>query len=145
MYIGEFSERTGLSVDTLRYYDDIGLLSPNRQDNRRVYTERELKRAKEINLLKNLNFSLNEIKKILDIDQKIDDIVKQGGLIPEVSSKSGELEEYVIGLKELLKEKYQQVLQQEQKIAEAKKKLQHLINKLEIFRQGSEENNPTGS
>ena len=32
MQIGEVSRRTGLSIDTLRYYEDIGLLPPQRRD-----------------------------------------------------------------------------------------------------------------
>lgn len=39
MYIGDLSRRTGLSVDTLRYYEKIGLLAPALRDRggRRVY------------------------------------------------------------------------------------------------------------
>jgi DNA-binding transcriptional MerR regulator len=32
MQIGEVSQRTGLTIDTLRYYEDIGLLPPQRRD-----------------------------------------------------------------------------------------------------------------
>ena len=32
MQIGEVAQRTGLSIDTLRYYEDIGLIPPQRRD-----------------------------------------------------------------------------------------------------------------
>ncbi|MFX3619178.1 MAG: MerR family transcriptional regulator [Sporolactobacillus sp.] len=38
--IGEFAKRTGLSIDTLRYYEKEGLIHPQRSaNNRRIYSE----------------------------------------------------------------------------------------------------------
>jgi len=48
MYIGEFAEKVGVSLDTLRYYDKIGLLSPKRKGRDRWYQEEDLKKFKEI-------------------------------------------------------------------------------------------------
>lgn len=44
MLIGEFSERSGLSVDTLRYYEKIGLIDPPPRDSggRRQYDQKTL-------------------------------------------------------------------------------------------------------
>lgn len=63
--IGEFSKKVNLSVDTLRYYNDIGLLIPEEVDiysNYRYYGERNLNEVKIINNLKRVGFSLEEIK-----------------------------------------------------------------------------------
>ncbi len=82
--IGEFSNLTGLSIKTLRYYDEINLLKPSRIDlytNYRYYTNKELETFKKIEYLKKVGFTLVEIKNILDknitveiIDNKIKDL-----------------------------------------------------------------------
>ena len=42
--IGEFSKMIGLPVSTLRYYENEGLLKPDRDENNlRVYTDQDLK------------------------------------------------------------------------------------------------------
>ena len=63
--IGDFSKLTGLSVKTLRYYDSINLLNPSYIDkytSYRYYTDDEYKIYKEIEYLKKLGFTLEEIK-----------------------------------------------------------------------------------
>lgn len=71
MRIKDFSNKSGFSIATLRYYDKIKLLSPNRINNVRVYADSDLETAIAINMLKNLNFSLEEIKKALEMDKAI--------------------------------------------------------------------------
>jgi DNA-binding transcriptional MerR regulator len=66
--IGDFSIITRLPVKTLRYYHEIGLLEPCRVDAEngyRWYDEAALRRAATIGLLKDLEFSLEEIKEVL--------------------------------------------------------------------------------
>ena len=63
--IGEFSEKTGASAKTLRYYDSIGLLKPSCIDNftnYRYYSDEQLIIYKRIEYLKKLGFTLEEIK-----------------------------------------------------------------------------------
>ena len=63
--IGEFSELTGLSTKTLRYYDEIDLLKPSKIDqftNYRYYGEEELYLYRKIEKLKRIGFTLDEIK-----------------------------------------------------------------------------------
>ena len=63
--IGEFSKMSGFSVKTLRYYDDIDLFKPIEVDlftGYRYYKEEQLKDLKLIETLKNIGFSLEEIK-----------------------------------------------------------------------------------
>lgn len=63
--IGEFSKITGLSIRTLRYYDDIDLFKPSEVDlftNYRYYNEEQIKDLKLINILKDVGFTLEEIK-----------------------------------------------------------------------------------
>ena len=76
MSVKEFSVFTGLSVRTLHYYDEIGLLKPDFTDSDnsyRYYGEKATERTLEILFLKELDFPLKEIANILsspDYDKK---------------------------------------------------------------------------
>ena len=67
--IGDFSVISRLSIKTLRYYHEIGLLNPTHVDKRsgyRYYNEGSLIRVRTIQQLKALNFSLSEIVELLN-------------------------------------------------------------------------------
>lgn len=75
--IGDFSKISRISVKTLRYYHEIDLLWPSHIDDDtgyRFYDESCLNTAYRINLLKGLNFSLKEIKNILEEYSEDDDL-----------------------------------------------------------------------
>ena len=68
MLIKEFAEFTGVSVRTLHYYDEIGLLMPALVDETtgyRFYDEKSFIRMQEILFYRELDFSLKSIGKIL--------------------------------------------------------------------------------
>ena len=68
MQIREFAAFTGVSVRTLHYYDEIGLLRPARVDKAtgyRFYDEASLLRMQEILFYRELDFSLKSISEIL--------------------------------------------------------------------------------
>ena len=68
MQIKEFAEFTGVSVRTLHYYDEIGLLMPayvDRFTGYRYYDENSLLRMQEILFYRELDFSLKAIREIL--------------------------------------------------------------------------------
>lgn len=68
MHIKEFSELSGVSVRTLHYYDEIGLLKPcfvDEQNGYRFYDEQSLIRMQEILFYRELDFSLKSIIEIL--------------------------------------------------------------------------------
>ncbi|WP_277590960.1 MerR family transcriptional regulator [Pseudomonas chlororaphis] len=67
MKIGELEARSGASRHTLRYYEQIGLISPLRQTNNyRVYTTQTLQDLDFIQRAQSMGFSLGEIGEILD-------------------------------------------------------------------------------
>lgn len=68
MKITKLAKLAGISIRTLHYYDEIGLLSPTRCDtnNRREYTGNDFIQLHQILHLKNLGFSLAQIKNIMD-------------------------------------------------------------------------------
>ena len=62
--IGDFSNLVNISVRTLRYYDEIGLLKPEIVDkftSYRYYTDDNVVEAQFITLLKEVGFTLQEI------------------------------------------------------------------------------------
>jgi DNA-binding transcriptional MerR regulator len=69
--VNQLAEELGVTPRTLRFYEDKGLLSPNRQGNNRVYDKRDRARMKLILRGKRLGFSLAEIAEYLDL-YKID-------------------------------------------------------------------------
>ena len=67
--IGDFSRLSFVSIKTLRYYDEFGLLAPVRVDEStgyRYYTADQAPRLNRILALKDLGLSLEEIKRLLD-------------------------------------------------------------------------------
>ena len=68
MQIKEFAELTGVSMRTLHYYDEIGLLKPSEVDAQtgyRFYDEKSLERMQEILFYRELDFSLKTIRQII--------------------------------------------------------------------------------
>lgn len=65
--VGELAKRTGVSVRTLHYYDEIGLLTPSHhsESGYRLYTESDVARLQRIKSLRSLGFSLDEIRDCL--------------------------------------------------------------------------------
>lgn len=66
--VKEVAELAGISVRTLHHYDRIGLLKPTsvEANGYRLYSEEDLARLQQILFFKELDFSLLEIKEILD-------------------------------------------------------------------------------
>ncbi|MGA7148085.1 MAG: MerR family transcriptional regulator [Microbacterium sp.] len=75
MHIGELAERTGLSLRTLRHYDEIGLLTPTgRSDGGfRLYTTEDESRLLLIRRMKPLGYSLEAMRELLDVIGGLDD------------------------------------------------------------------------
>ena len=68
MQIKEFAVFTGVSVRTLHYYDEIGLLAPayiDKNSGYRFYDESSILRMQEILFYRELDFSLKDIREIL--------------------------------------------------------------------------------
>jgi len=67
MNIKEAAKRAGTSVRTLRYYEETGLISPHREENGyRGYSEADIGRIRMIRAYRELQFSLEEAKRLLD-------------------------------------------------------------------------------
>jgi MerR family transcriptional regulator, copper efflux regulator len=68
LHIGVVAERTGLSLRTLRHYDDVGLLRPSARSEGgfRLYTGADVDRLLLIRRMKPLGFTLEEMADLLD-------------------------------------------------------------------------------
>lgn len=66
--VKEISELTGISVRTLHYYDEIGLLKPTEKSDAgyRLYDDKALETLQQILFFREFDISLKEIKAVLD-------------------------------------------------------------------------------
>ncbi|GAB4382277.1 MAG: MerR family transcriptional regulator [Elainellaceae cyanobacterium] len=66
--VGDLAKQTGVSVRTLHYYDEIGLLSPSHRTEAgyRLYGEEDIIRLQQIVSLRQIGFSLEEIRECLE-------------------------------------------------------------------------------
>ena len=66
--VKEVSQLTGISIRTLRYYDEIGLLKPARisENQYRLYDDKALEKLQEIMFFKEMDIPLETIKRLLE-------------------------------------------------------------------------------
>ena len=66
--VKDVSEISRVSIRTLRYYDEIGLLNPTELSDAgyRLYDSKALERLREIMFFKELEIPLEDINKIMD-------------------------------------------------------------------------------
>jgi DNA-binding transcriptional MerR regulator len=107
MSIGEFAKLTGVSLRTLRYYDQIDLLKPSHvsDSGRRYYTDRDLIPLQHIIALKYLDFSLDDIR----------------GALPREPA----------GLKKSLKLQKEALLRKQERLAQMMKAIDYTLSVLE--------------
>lgn len=69
MHIGQLADRAGMSLRTIRHYDEVGLLVPSGRTSGgfRVYTEGDLERLLVIRRMKPLGFTLDEMAELLRV------------------------------------------------------------------------------
>ncbi len=68
MHIGELAERTGLSHRTIRHYDEVGILTPDRTEGGfRLYSTADEERLLLIRRMKPLGYSLEESRELLEV------------------------------------------------------------------------------
>lgn len=128
MLIGEVSKKYNIGIETLRYYDKIGLLSVKRKNNNRYYTEADIKKLQYILSVKELMFTLEEIKRILEVDKRIDE-----GFI-----KNSVKKEDVDILYSEIKLKYDEILEKEKQLMIVKSHIEKIMKKIENIKGGIE-------
>jgi DNA-binding transcriptional MerR regulator/effector-binding domain-containing protein len=89
--IGEFSKLSGLTVKTLRFYHEEGLLVPAFVDpdtGYRYYHERQIETARGIAYLRNLEFSIGDIKQLLSRED-------EAGLLDVLERQRSQIKEQI--------------------------------------------------
>lgn len=69
MQIGEVADRTGLSLRSIRYYEEVGLAIPSARSagGFRIYTEADLYRLRLIMRMKPLGYSLEAMREVFEV------------------------------------------------------------------------------
>ncbi|MBQ9745811.1 MAG: MerR family transcriptional regulator [Clostridia bacterium] len=99
--IGELSKICNVSASTLRFYDAAGVLCPDYIDEEsgyRYYSEEKVQTFRKIETLKEMNFSLDEIKQILDSSESDNLYVKK---IHELAAKITDMKWQIVRMKKL--------------------------------------------
>jgi DNA-binding transcriptional MerR regulator len=107
--IGDLATGLGVSSRAIRFYEDQGMLSPQRVGGNRVYSQRDLARLKLILRGKRLGFSLSDIRELLDLydvdhdhlEQMNQTLQKGRARIAELELQLGELQMTLHELREL--------------------------------------------
>ncbi len=122
MKTGEFSIKSNISIDTIRYYEKLGLLHPNKlANNRKDYTEDNLKQLQLITMLKKLNLTLNDIGVLFNLDAVYDAIEDNLDAKIDIIKES----------ESILKKAYSNLLETENQIRISKQLLEKSINKID--------------
>lgn len=98
--IGQFSKISGLTVKALRYYDKEEILKPSYRNDEnlyRYYNNDDLKKAQLIKFLRSLEFSIMEIKEV------IENVENENDLTYILQEKIKLIEENILKEKELIK------------------------------------------
>lgn len=104
MTVGQLAKKMRTTVRTLQYYDKEGLLSPTAESEggRRLYTHKDMIKLHQIQSLKSLGFSLDDIKnKLISLDTPKDvvDILNEQSLA--IQQKIQQLTETVTAIEAL--------------------------------------------
>ncbi|MBM7583985.1 DNA-binding transcriptional MerR regulator [Bacillus pakistanensis] len=108
--ISEIADKFSLTTRTIRYYEELGLIKPQRSEGgRRFFTSKEVTRIKLILRGKRFGFSLDEIKEMIQLfDQdssgkkQLERTIEYGKQkIKEVNKRIDELKEMKQELEEL--------------------------------------------
>lgn len=109
MTISEFSLKVDAPIDTIRYYEKIGLIKPNRNKYQREYQQNDVEIFLAIRKLAKAGIKLSDIKIILNME--------------EADIKNGRLLNLLISCKEV-------ILETEKEIQLAKQMLDKMIEKV---------------
>lgn len=101
--IGNIAEETGVSADTLRYYEKMGLIAPIKrtQSGYRIYTADAIRIIRFIRGAKALNFTLDEIRQLMALDASDKSTCAQ--MRKRTQEKLREAEQKIRELKEIKK------------------------------------------
>lgn len=96
MQIGEVAERTGLSLRTIRHYEEVDLVVPSARSKGgfRLYTGTDVERLMVIRRMKPLGFTLEEMRDLLEITDRLSSREADPGTAEESARLRERLDSY---------------------------------------------------
>lgn len=125
MKIGDFAELNSISVQTLRYYEKVGLISPSYIDSETNYRYYHLNQSASVDIiqfLKSFDFSLTEIKLLLEESddlQQLEELIR--GKHQRLVAEKAALEERITSLDNFQKTMVEYKMNQHKTVMEIKK------------------------
>ena len=120
MRIGQLSEQTGVTVDTLRFYAREGLLDYTFKGNYWEFSEDQVTLVEHILLLRSLDFTIQEITYVFNAS----DALLEGEVVQK---------EKVLEYKDFFEGKRDRLLQQKEALDIAEKRITKVLEKLTIL------------
>jgi DNA-binding transcriptional MerR regulator len=99
LQIGEVAEAVGLSLRTIRHYEEVGLVPPSGRTSGgfRLYTEEDIDRLRLVKHMKPLDFSLDQMRELLEardlLDEGVSDDEARGALLERIAMYAAIAEE----------------------------------------------------
>ncbi|WP_078082667.1 MerR family transcriptional regulator [Microbulbifer mangrovi] len=101
--ISELAQEFGITTRTIRFYEDKGLISPERRGQTRVYTPEDRVRLKLILRGKRLGFSLDESREIIDMyDPAHGNVDQLNRLLDRIDAKRQQLRQQQRDIEKML-------------------------------------------
>ena len=101
--ISELAQEFGITTRTIRFYEDKGLISPERRGQTRIYTPEDRVRLKLILRGKRLGFSLDESREIIDMyDPAHGNVEQLNRLLERIDSKRQQLRQQQRDIEKML-------------------------------------------
>ena len=100
MRIGEAAERLGVTPRTIKYYEELGLLSPGRSTGRyRDYDEDDLERVDRIRHMQQLGYSLAAIREVIKYRRQVHDDGSRRLSLADLESVASSLENQLVEIR----------------------------------------------
>ena len=86
--IGEIARRTHLSLRTLRYWEEVGLIRPTGRTagGFRLYSDDELVRVELVRAMKPADLTIEELRELADLVEELRDLQRSAAGAPEAGS-----------------------------------------------------------
>lgn len=103
MYTKELLQKTGITRDALRHYNELDLITPqiNPSNNYKIYSPEDVELILFLKQAQKIGFSLNEIKKIAE--QMQTSTCKHQSLIPYLEDQLEQIKEKITTLQKMKK------------------------------------------
>lgn len=121
MLIGEVARKYNVPLETLRYYDRIGLLSPARRSGQRFYSDADTLKLEKVLKMRSLMFSLEETRELLALDDHMDRDLELGGFNLDL----------INSMRSAVKTKHDEVLRREEELRRIRTYLEGLLDKID--------------